>query len=160
MVNMNEIEIIPFEIEYTSTFRDLNVEWIEKYFVMEPSDYEILYNPNKYIIEKGGHILVAIHGDETVGVCALISSDDKAYDYELSKMAISRNHRGKGIGLLLCQAIIEKARRVNSKAIYLESNTVLEPAINLYRKLGFVEVTDFKSTYSRSNIKMELIFIA
>jgi ribosomal protein S18 acetylase RimI-like enzyme len=50
---------------------------------------------------------------------------------------------------------IEKARQCGAEKIILQSNTILEPAINLYRKLGFEEVDTFPSEYKRSNIHME-----
>ena len=38
----------------------------------------------------------------------------------------------------------------------LESNTILDPAINLYRKLGFEPVQGGVSPYDRCNIQMEM----
>jgi len=72
-------------------------------------------------------------------------------------MAVTENARGKNIGRLLGEAVINKARQIGAKKIYLESNTVLEPAINLYRKLGFRKVTGPPSPYTRCNIQMELL---
>ena len=63
---------------------------------------------------------------------------------------------GKGIGWLLSIAAINKARQLGGKTIYLESNTVLKPAINLYQKLGFQKVVRKPSPYNRCNIQMEL----
>jgi hypothetical protein len=40
--------------------------------------------------------------------------------------------------------------------VYLESNTILEPAIRLYRKLGFDEFVGEPSPYARCNIQMVL----
>ena len=38
-------EIIDFKAEYANAFRDLNVEWLEKFFRVEPIDHEILGDP-------------------------------------------------------------------------------------------------------------------
>ena len=56
-----------------------------------------------------------------------------------------------------CQAVIEKARSLGASKIFLESNTRLKPAINLYHKLGFKKVSGHASPYERSNIQMELV---
>ena len=152
-----KIKIVEFEDKYLNDFVSLNKEWIDKYFEMESRDEEILSQPKENILSSGGTILVALYDDEVVGVCALMKSKNESYEYELAKMAVKPKHQGKGIGLFLGEAIIEKARELKAEAIYLESNTVLKTAINLYRKLGFKKVVGYKSTYGRSNIKMELI---
>ncbi len=51
-----------------------------------------------------------------------------------------------------------KARAAGAWRVYLESNTMLKPAINLYYKLGFRKTAGPPSPYERSNIQMELIF--
>ena len=80
------------------------------------------------------------------------------YDFELAKMAISPTVRGKGFGYLLGKAVIDKAKSLGATKIYLESNTKLAPAINLYRKLGFQKVVrETASPYERCNIQMELL---
>jgi ribosomal protein S18 acetylase RimI-like enzyme len=149
-------DIVDYQPKYKAAFKALNMEWISTYFEMEDADYQVLDNPEGYILDKGGHILVAICENEPVGVCALVKMCGDEYDYELAKMAISPKLQGKHIGLNLAKAVIEKAKSHGARNVYLESNTILEPAINLYRKLGFQEITGRPSPYQRANIKMLL----
>ena len=151
-----DVRIVPYKPKYAEAFRLLNVEWISKYFKMEEADHKALDHPKKYILDKGGEILVALYKDEPVGVCALLKMDDPDYDFEVVKMAVSPKAQGKNIGWLLGQAIVEKARQLGARRIYLESNTVLKPAINLYYKLGFQKVAGRPTPYERCNIQMEL----
>ncbi len=150
------IEIVNFESTYKEAFRDYNVAWIKAYFKMEDKDVEVLNNPEKYILDKGGFILVALCNKKVAGVCALIKATEEKYDFELSKMAVASEFRGKGIGKKLAEAIIDKARSEQAKIIFLDSNTCLKEAINLYKKLGFKEVKEQNYSYERTNIKMEL----
>jgi GNAT superfamily N-acetyltransferase len=83
--------------------------------------------------------------------------DDPVYEYELAKMAVSPRAQGKNIGWLLGKAAIDKARSLRAKKLYLESNTILQPAINLYHKLGFQRVVGHATPYERCNIQMELV---
>jgi len=124
---------------------------------MEESDYKALDNPQSYILNQGGHILVALFDGEPLGVCALIKMNDGEYDFELAKMAVSPKAQGKNIGFLLASAIVDKARSLGAAKIYLESNTILKPAINLYHKLGFKKVAGKPTPYTRCNIQMELV---
>ena len=151
-----QTKIVPYEARFKTAFKSLNEWWIKRYFTMEASDYKSLDFPEKNIINKGGYILFAIQDGEPVGVCALIAMEHPKYDFELAKMGVREDMHGQGIGRLVGEAIIEKAKSIGAKHIYLESNTVLEPAINLYRKLGFVETYDYPSPYERCNIQMEL----
>ena len=155
---MDAIEIVNYEPAYKEVFRDLNVEWISTYFKMEAFDYKALDHADSYILQNGGHILVALLNKEPVGVCALIKMQGGDFDFEMAKMAVSPKAQGKSIGWLLGQAIAAKAKELGAKKIYLESNTILKPAINLYYKLGFEKVFGLETPYKRCNIQMELVF--
>ena len=154
-LNPDELIIESFRSEYAAAFKALNKAWIDKYFVMESSDYETLDYPEK-IIRKGGEILFISHNNTPIAVCALICKDEKNKIFELAKMAVDPNYQGQGLGYRIGHEIIKLAKELNASSLFLESNTILEPAINLYRKLGFKEVKNFNSPYERSNIKMEL----
>ncbi len=135
-----------------SHFKRLNFEWLEKYFVVEPVDEEVLSNPNR-IIEEGGAILFATIGDEVVGTCALQLEDGRC---ELIKMAVTEGHRGKKIGAKLLEAALAKAVEMKFESIFLVTNSTLTPAINLYRKFGFRVVSAEKTAkYERGDLVME-----
>lgn len=149
-----QVEMIEYNSEYQEDFKQLNYAWIEKYFKLETSDYESLNYPEQTILQPGGCILLARLNSEIVGTCALIKISDDVY--ELAKMTVAEQARGNNIGWLLGQATIAKARQLGAKKLYLESNTILEPAIKLYHKLGFQKVIGQPSPYQRCNIQMEL----
>jgi len=151
-----KVKIVAYQPKYKEVFKKLNEEWISTYFKMEEMDIKSLNNPQSYILDKGGEILVALYEDIPLGVCALIKMEDNQHDFELAKMAVSPKAQGKGLGSLLGKAIIEKAKHLGASTIYLESNTVLETAIFLYKKLGFKKITEKHTPYSRCNIQMEL----
>ncbi|MFC0780012.1 GNAT family N-acetyltransferase [Flavobacterium sp. HJSW_4] len=152
-----DVEIVEYTPKYHDAFKALNVEWISTYFEMEEADYKALDNPEDYILKKGGKILVALYENEPVGVCALIKMNNSDYDFEMAKMAVSPKAQGKNIGWLLGKAIVNSAKEMGAKKIYLESNTILKPAINLYYKLGFEKVFGLETPYKRCNIQMELV---
>ncbi|KRD61227.1 MarR family transcriptional regulator [Flavobacterium sp. Root935] len=152
-----DVEIVEYKPEYKEAFKSLNEEWISTYFEMEEADYKALDNPEDYILNKGGKILVALYKNEPVGVCALIKTQNPEYDFEMAKMAVSPKAQGKNIGWLLGKAIVDAAKELGAKKIYLESNTILKPAINLYYKLGFEKVFGLSTPYKRCNIQMELV---
>ena len=154
--NSGMIEIVAFEPQHQPAFRHLNEEWISRWFRMEAADYDVLEHPQDYILDKGGHILMALDAGEPVGTCALLRVD--ADTFELAKMSVAERIRGQRVGQQLGEAAIDKAKRLGARRLVLESNTVLELAIRLYRKLGFRELCGAKgSAYQRCNIQMELV---
>ncbi len=148
-------QIVGYKPEHQPSFKQLNEEWITQWFKMEESDYKSLDHPQEYILDRGGDIFIALYEGEPVGTCALIKMDEETY--ELAKMSVSAKVRGKGLGLLLGKAAIEKAKSMGATRLYLESNTILKPAVSLYQKLGFQEIKDAPSPYERCNIHMEMI---
>jgi len=152
----SDVEIVEYTPEYQGIFRSLNEEWITRYFRMEESDYKALDHPKENILDKGGYIYIALYKGEPLGACALIAMPDGGF--ELAKMAVSPRAQGLGIGYLIGRHCIEKARALGAPRVYLESNTTLKPAINLYYKLGFRKAAGPPSPYERANIQMELVF--
>ena len=150
---MTEIDIVEYSPSFQVSFKELNEAWIQKYFELEKEDINTLNQPEK-IIAQVGYIFVALKDNEAVGVCALrkISPDT----FEFSKMAVSENFQGFGIGRKLAETAIDKARQMGVKRIYLEGNTKLEASIHLYKKLGFKEITGPPSKFKRVNIVMEM----
>ena len=150
------LEIIAFKPKYSQDFYNLNTEWLEKYFYVEPYDEKVLSNPKKYIIDTGGYIFFIKNETRIIGTIALIRQ--QTY-FELSKMAILPEYRGQKIGLKLIEYCITFAKQKKWKSITLYSHKKLVPAINLYKKIGFIEVALEKDVhYERANIKMMLVF--
>ncbi|PJZ46999.1 GNAT family N-acetyltransferase [Leptospira brenneri] len=153
---IQDVQIVEYESKYKQAFKSLNEEWISSYFEMEENDYKVLDHPKELILDKGGKIFVALYQGKPLGVCALVKMNDPNYDYELAKMAVSPKAQGKKLGWLLGKAIINSAKELGASKIYLESNTALTPAINLYYKLGFQEIKGRQTSYKRVDIQMEL----
>jgi GNAT superfamily N-acetyltransferase len=149
------VEIVGYQPEHARAFKRLNLAWITAHWQPEPADFKALDYPQENIIDRGGYIAIALEGSEVQGVCALVKMHDHCY--ELAKMAVAEAARGQGIGWSLGVAVVDKARALSASRVYLESNTVLEPALNLYRKLGFVRVAKRPSPYERANVHMELL---
>ena len=138
-VNLPEIEIRPLQTgEDATAFRTLNEEWITRYFTLEKMDRETLGDPENKILEKGGYIFMAYLGQQAVGCVALIPIGDGVY--ELSKMAVSPEMRGLGIGRKLLQHAVTQAKRIGAKSLFLGSNARLENAVHLYESVGFRHV--------------------
>lgn len=154
MTDIN-INIIPYRQELAAYFKALNIAWLEKYFVVEPIDYEMLNDPKSYFLDKGGYIYFTTINNEVAGTFALLRNTDT--EFELSKMAVLDAFQGQKIGNKMMEFCVQKATELKLEKLVLYSNTKLEPAIHLYKKYGFKEVLIVASDYKRANIKMELV---
>jgi ribosomal protein S18 acetylase RimI-like enzyme len=152
---MDGITIIEFDPAYAKEFGDLNYQWIDETYGIEPHDREILDHPEEAVITPGGQIFFALAGADVAGTVAMIPFEHDAF--ELTKMAVDPSFRGRGIGDRLMEACIDFTRKRGRKRIILESNTKQVAAIQLYRKFGFKDTPlDPNSKYVRANIRMEL----
>lgn len=155
MILDNDLRIIPFSPEWKEPIKTLNIEWLQKYFKVEPKDEKVLSNPQEEIIDKGGMIFYVQYKDVIVGTVSLLKIDNQTF--ELSKMAVSEGIQGLGIGKKLLQHCIEVAKEQQIKKLILYSNRSLKPAIHLYEKFGFEEIALEEGIYERADIKMEKI---
>jgi putative acetyltransferase len=148
------IKIIPFQPKYAADFKRVNIEWISTFFRIEPHDIEQLDYPQQIIDDGGAIFLAQLESGEIAGAVALIY-DAPSGHFELAKMGVSPNHQGLGIGRLLGNALLKKAKEMNLSSIFLQTNSILVPAIKLYESLGFEHVPMPSDTpYQRTNVQM------
>lgn len=155
------VEILPFTDALAQDFHDINAEWIRSMFVLEPTDREVLENPQARILDPGGDILFARVGSGAgdlgvVGTCALQKTGEN--QFELTKMGVRETARGLKVGEALLAAVIDRAHELGAETLYLLTNSKCAPAIHLYEKLGFVHdagiMARFGARYARCDVAM------
>lgn len=147
-------KIIPYRPDLKEHFIHLNLEWLNAYFEVEPHDVEVLYQCEETILSPGGFIFFLQQNNAIVGTYALLKMDDD-HTFELTKMAVSKQHRGNGFGSKMLQHSLQFAKDKGMKQLVLYSNRRLKNAIHLYKKFGFVEVPlEENNPYQRGDIKM------
>ncbi|HZH42767.1 MAG TPA: GNAT family N-acetyltransferase [Lysobacter sp.] len=131
-----DIRIVDFAPRWRADFERLNLEWLQRWFVVEDVDREVLGDPERHILADGGRVLFAIDGDgRALGTVALKREAEGVY--ELTKMAVAPDARGRGIGRRLMDAALDTWRALGGRELFLESNSRLGPAIALYESAGF-----------------------
>jgi N-acetylglutamate synthase-like GNAT family acetyltransferase len=151
---MTSIEIIPYAPELQSSFEQINKEWVEQYFTLEPFDQEQLEHPDEQIIAKGGAILFARENDEIIGTVGLVKTQEEGV-YELIKMGVLPKARGKKVGLRLVEAMLAKAKEMGGNKVVLYSSSKLAAALHIYQHAGFVTLQPECGKYERCDVKME-----
>ncbi|MEL7022312.1 MAG: bifunctional helix-turn-helix transcriptional regulator/GNAT family N-acetyltransferase [Pseudomonadota bacterium] len=157
-VRANGLSIQPYTDELAQHFHDINLEWIQAMFVVEPHDQEVLMDPRGTIIDQGGHIyFVQSEKDGILGTCALEQEEDGFV--ELTKMGVRAAARGQGAGEFLLRYVLERTRELGwQDNLFLVSNKRNVAAVRLYEKLGFVHDAEimnrFGSRYERCDVAM------
>lgn len=147
--------IVEWEDSYAVAFRDLNLEWLKQFNLLESHDVMVLDNPAGTIIQRGGAIFLAKEDDHIVGTAALMKEHGDTF--ELAKMTVAADYRGKGISKQLMEACIAEAKRRGAKRLLLFSNHQLQTALQLYERFGFQHIAVEDSPFETADVKMELL---
>lgn len=105
--------------------------------------------------QNGNHVFTAHIDGEVAGACALKKHEDGRY--ELTKMAVDARFRGNGVGQQIITALETYAKdELKLDYLFLLSNTVLDTALRLYARNGWVVNHEGPHpVYERANIGME-----
>ena len=82
--------------------------------------------------------------------------------FELTKMGVLPEARGRKAGEFLLRAMIARAAELGAETLYLLTNARCAPAIHLYEKVGFVHdaeiMRDYGGRYARCDVAMRYRF--
>ncbi|VXB83528.1 ribosomal protein S18-alanine N-acetyltransferase [Plantibacter sp. T3] len=90
-----------------------------------------------------GYYLVATEvdaDDATLAGYGGLFAPSRSDDADIQTIAVAAHARGRGLGRLLMQALIEQARQQDVAQVFLEVRADNPVAIALYRSLGFEEL--------------------
>lgn len=153
------VEVVTYRDAFRADFERLNRAWIEKDFRIEGSDLDSFRDPHGMFVAPGGEVFFALVDGQVMGTCALRRADGDTY--ELCKMAVAPEARGRDLGDALMRAALAAARERGARRMYLVTNSALGPALGLYRKHGFVitrsgpELAE-ATGYSRADVEMSV----
>ncbi len=147
--------IVSYSPRHAAAWKALNAAWIlEAGFVLEPKDLKVLGDPEGQVLDRGGHIVLAVDAAGlALGCGSLMPMGDGTC--EVAKMAVTPSARGRGLSRRILQALEDYARAQGARRLYIETNSVLTPAIRLYESFGFVHLPAQDTPYARADVFME-----
>ena len=154
---MTTFTIREFSDELVPHFHRINAQWIAEMYTLEPTDVDVLENPRERIIDRGGDILfVEDPALGIIGTCGLRKTGGR--QFELTKMGVVPEARGRKAGEFLLHAMIERAFAIGCDRLYLLSNAKGAAGVHLYEKAGFVHdagiMEEFGKRYARCDVAM------
>lgn len=136
-------------------FFDLSMEWLEKYDLVEPLDYEILSHPHEAILDRGGMIYMACDGEERIGTVSMVPMENG--NWEIAKLGVTEKNQKQGIGRRLMDTAIAFAREKQCRELVVLTNSRLLDAIRMYHGYGFVDVPPGDNIYESADMEMVLL---
>ncbi|XP_073506593.1 N-acetyltransferase 8-like isoform X3 [Phyllobates terribilis] len=101
----------------------------------------------KYYLQRDGYcfwVAESTRGEFMGMIAALPSSDPGGEKHlELRRLSVVKQHRGKGVGKVLCRMLIDFARKRGYEAVVLTTTLPQREACKMYEKLGFRLIDDY-----------------
>lgn len=150
------MEIVAYQPCYKQDFIALNTAYVEKFFVMEQADRDILEHVDEWL-DKGAMIYFAVEENQVLATCMAQPLGHAVW--EICKLAADEQYQGRGAGQAVFQAAMQYAIRQGAEKLTLISNRILKPALHIYEKFGFQEVPLEKAYwgYDRADIQFEYL---
>jgi len=105
---------------------------------------ELAALPEPYVPPRGA-LFVAYAGDDVAGCVALRRLDERSG--EMKRLYVRPAYRSSGLGQCLVEAVIRTARDAGYAELRLDTLPSMASAQALYRRLGFVEIAAYNTTY-------------
>lgn len=120
------------------TIRKMTIEDVEQVFEIEKLSFTLPWTKDSFYYEmttnENAYYVVAETEQGIAGYCGMWLVLDEAH---VTNIAILPDERGKKLGERLMRAAMEAAKGQGAVLMTLEARVSNEPALNLYRKLGF-----------------------
>ena len=123
------------------------------------SDFDNFWNYNILQEElqiSNSKYLIAKINDEIVGFAGIKIVLDEA---DLMNIVTKKAYRNNGIGKLLLKNLISLSQSLSLKTITLEVNEENEPAIHLYKSLGFKKIGNRKNYYQNNSAILLCLYL-
>ena len=148
------MKIIKYQEKYKNEFMQLNLAWIERFYIVEQTDIDMLMHIDEHI-KKGAMIYFAVEGEVVLATCMIEPHKDDIW--EICKLASTGQYTGTGAGSAVFEACLNYAVEHGARKIVLVTGSILKPALHIYQKFGFNEIPLNKEEwpYERAEIAFE-----
>lgn len=125
---------------------ELLVPWERAVFPDDPWSAETFWS--ELAQGRTRHYLVAERDGEIAGYAGLLAVGG---DGDVQTIAVVPSHQGTGVGSALLDALLDEAARRGCDDVLLEVRGDNSPALSLYRRKGFTELSTRRGYYTTAH---------
>lgn len=145
-------EVSKLFTEYTNMLIE-NDSSFQKYLDIQNYSEEIKHLKSKYGLPDG-RLYLAYCDEELAGCIGLRKIDSQ--NCEMKRLYVRPKFRGRKIGNLLVEKIIDDAKKIGYSHMLLDTLPFLKSAIHMYKKYGFYEISSYNDSPMDTSIYMKL----
>ena len=139
--------------EYTDMLIEGDKDFAE-YLKIQKYDKELENPASKYGLPEG-RLYLAYVGEELAG-CVGLKKLEENDQCELKRMYVRPRFRGRKMGEKLLEVILQDAKEIGYKEMYLDTLPFLKSAIKMYQRRGFYEIPCYNDSPLDTTIYMKL----
>ena len=137
---MEEIKILKMTLEDLAQIEDYLISDFDDFWSVDMLKSELMGEKKSYLVAK--------QNDEIVGFAGFMRN---FLEIEIMNIVVKKECRGKGIGKMLLQKMIENAKNDGAQEIFLEVNENNKIARQLYQNAEISEVGKRKNYYNQES---------
>lgn len=137
---MEKVEILEMTLEDLAQIEDYLISDFDDFWSVDTLKSELMGQNKVYIVAK--------QDEEIIGFAGYMKN---FLEIEIMNIVVKKNCRGKGIGKMLLQKMLENAKNDGAQEIFLEVNENNKVARQLYQNTGFSEVGKRKNYYRQES---------
>ena len=138
--------------EYTKMLVE-NDPKFQEYLDLQNYDDELDHLEAKYGLPEGRLYLLFCEG-KAAGCIGLRKIDERSC--EMKRLYVRPEFRGRGLGTVLVEKIIQDAKDIGYSQILLDTLPFLQSAIRMYCSFGFYEIESYNNSPMDTSIYMRL----
>lgn len=131
--------------------RDISLDDLDDIYLIETSSYNIPWTKSNLSDEifKSNVLNLCINANSSlIGYCFSYIVSNEMF---ITNVCIHPDYRNKHLGTILLKNLLDKAKKISIKCVFLEVREKNFAAINLYKKLGFSQDCIRKNYYSNGD---------
>lgn len=127
--------------------RQMQLDDLEQVMEIENENFSVPWTETgffTFLIREDTLFLVAQEKEEILGYCGVVMVQDEG---DITNVAVKKSWQNQGVGKKLMKELVKSTEQEGVARLFLEVRASNEPALRLYRNMGFVQTGIRKNYY-------------
>ena len=119
--------------------RQMQLDDLEQVMEIENENFSVPWTETgffTFLIREDTLFLVAQEKEEILGYCGVVMVQDEG---DITNVAVKKSWQNQGVGKKLMEELVKSTEQEGVARLFLEVRASNEPALRLYRNMGFVQ---------------------